>query len=608
MLSDKDLFGRINASKESKKIYERRWEMCLRFLNSEQHANWDATSRSYTTASRKGDKHLVINKILPLYKNLLSRLSTNYPGVAVMPASPSSSDVTKAISSEAYLRYWWTTAKVSKIARKTIEYLLSTGTAALYAYWCDGKVVARAISPVDLFFDAAVLDPEDSEWLAIRVWSNKEEVEERFPEALGRLKDLEASKADAVPGRLVYEDGEGPPGTYELFEIYHDGHLTIMCKDIILYRGKTPSEIVPIHIIRWTEIPNIAWGQGLVEPLLDLQRVYNSSREMVMNNVSLMSNPKWLIPKGAGLASNALVGRAGEKVFHEPGFAPQQVPAVPLPQYVFDNITRTSTDMLDTSGIYSATLGNKPGGSLSGVAIDKLVANDLSSLQVSQNCIEEAFADLAKSVLILTKAYMTKAQMIRQLDSYGSAVFFELNEQDLVEYPDVIIEAGTLFQDSIEARERRVLSMFQAGLIDKSVAMRELSFRTGNAYLLKQMKDISHAREMLELIKRGALVELLPTDDKESFKAVFEEFIKSPEFYYLPVERQDYLSDMLGMLAGQDPMRPLNSPESASEAAEQLGVQRSVGSQMQTSSNLLNNAQDQAYLTGAEEAGGELDG
>jgi hypothetical protein len=607
MLNTSELNSRIGASKEAKKTYERRWEIALRFLNGEQHTGWDTTTQAYSNnagARGGGAKHIVINKILPLYKNLLSRLSTNYPGVAVMPASPSSSDVTKAIASEAYLRYWWSVNKMSKVARKVIEYLLSTGTAAVYAYWCNGRVKAAAVSPMDLFFDAAVLDPVDSEWIAVRCWSNKKEVEERFPEAAPKLRELSASKAESTPGRLVYDDTNGPPGTYEIFEVYHDGKLSILCCGVLLHQSDMPDALLPVHIIRWTEVPNIAWGQGLVEPLLDLQRVYNASREMVMNNVALMSNPKWLVPRGAGLASNALTSKAGEKVFHEPGFEPKQVPAAPLPQYVFDNISRTSSDMLDTSGIYSATLGNKPGGALSGVAIDKLVANDLSSLQVSQNCIEEAFADVAKSVLVLTKAYLDKPTMIRQLDGLGSAVYYEIAQADLVEDPDVLIEAGTLFQDSIESRERRVLSMYEAQLIDKDTAMRELSFRTGNAYLLKQMRDLSHAREILELVQQGAMVELMPTDDKASFKAVFEEFMRDPAFYLLPVERQNYLTDMLYMLSGEQAGRPLGAPESTAEAAEDLGMAKSPVTQAQVAGMTLNNAQDQAYLSQTQAAAG----
>jgi hypothetical protein len=608
MLNASQLSQRIETSREAKKVFERKWELCLRFLAGEQHRGWDAVTQSYSDSNARAQKHIVINLILPIYKNLLSRLATAYPGVAVMPASPSSSDVSKATASEAYLRYWWGANKIDRLGRKVVANLLSTGTAAVHVYWADGSARADAVQAQDLFFDAAVLDPEDSAWIAVRCWSRKEDVYAQFPEAAEALKDMDPSDADGPVNKLHYDDGAGPPGTYEVFEVYHDGKITVLCKGVQLYHGDMPNGIRPVHIMRWTEVPNIVWGQGLVEPLLDLQRVYNASREMVMNNAALMANPKWLVPKGAGLSDGSFTARPGEKILHEPGLKPEQVPGVPLPSYVTDNIRQTHADMLNTAGVHSATLGNRPTGGLSGKAIDSLVANDLSSIQVSQSGIEDAFEDMAADVLVLTKAYMSEATMIRQLDGLGHAIFFELQQADIVDDPDVIIEAGTLFQDSIESRERRVLDMFQAGLIDKDVAMRELSFRTGNAYLLKQLQNISHAREMLNAVKLGAMIEILPGDDKEAFASVFGEFLRNPEFYELPVERQNYITDLLRMLTGEDAARPVGAPESAAEAAEQLGLQRSPASQAQIAGMAVQGAADQSYLDDVQNEAARADG
>ena len=288
---------------------------------------------------------------------------------------------------------------------------------------------------------------------------------------------------------------------------------------------------------------------GLIEPLLELQSLYNKARSQVIHNVELMSNPKWLIPKTAGVSVDAIKGRPGEKVYYNPaGGTPQQLPTAPLPGYVLDNIQRIQTEMNDVSGIHNTALGKRATGVTSGKAIEALASQSIGQLQLTQENIENAVRGIFVKVLELMKKYYTEPRMIGMFDGAGKAIFRSISGTSLVDSPDVFIQASSLFQDNKESRDKQVLELLQLGLIEKAEAMRELSFKTGTSYRLKKATELSHAREMLAAVIAGNEIEILANDDQDAFKQVFGEFIRSSDYYQLEEELQDTIADIMNAL------------------------------------------------------------
>jgi hypothetical protein len=594
-----EIADRIEASKSQKSLFEKRWEICLRFLNNEQHpGGYDPVTQGYAGRGNRGRaRHIVINLIAPIYKNILSRLSTNYPGVGVMPTGMDSGKILQAQSSEVYLRYVWHARKINRVARRVVEYLLSLGTAAVQVYWEPGDTMPciRAVNAFDVFWDSAALNHEDSDWIAVRRWTTAKDLKAAYGDAyeLPTDDDDYDRTSGVINSQLRYTDTQPAPGKVEVFDVYCDGKHYVHADGQNLVVLDTPSGITPVYVMIWTEVPNIAYGQGLVEPLLDLQRVYNSGREMVMMNAARMANPKWMVSTEANVASNALTANSGEKVYFDGPLAPQQAAAVPLPSYVIDNLRTIPTEMQDVSGVHSATLGRKQSGQ-SGKALEIQTTNDLSSIQVSQECIEDAFTGMAEAILCYAKDNITEPVMVRQMGTFGRVVFQEIANTDIVESPQITIETGTLFQDSIQDREARVLAQFEAGLIEKDVALKEISFRTGNSYLIAQMQEVSHAKAMLNMVTQGdALLDLGPADDVGVFMEVFSEYMRTPEYYDLPAHRQDYISDLIKRQFA--PVQE-NRPDSREAAVQQLGMVDSPQMQAQIVGETINGAQQQAEL------------
>ena len=220
-----------------------------------------------------------------------------------------------------------------------------------------------------------------------------------------------------------------------------------------------------------------------------------------------------------------------------------------MPSYVMDNVMRIQGEMSDVAGIHSVTLGKRAVGVTSGKGMEVLAAQDTSQLQITQQQIERAVKTMAKCVLEFMKVYYTEPKMMSMLDEYGRVSFQSIQSTVINDTPEVFLEAGSLFRDEAQDRDAKIMELQQLGLIDNETALNELSFRTGNSFISERVRGISHARDLLDATRAGMNVEIFLHDDLEAAKQVFDEFVKSAEFYDLEEERQDYIRDILVSIA-----------------------------------------------------------
>lgn len=601
----------VKDAESVKSLEKRKWELSSLFLEGRQHISYDRSLSKYVTArAQAGKQQVTINLILNIYRNIVSRLVTAYPSIRVLPATPATDDIIKAKSSETAVRYWWQQSDMKRVLQRGIEDLLITGNCGLFEYYDPEKeeICIRAISPYDFYFEKYSEGMADSNFVAIRSYVTREQAIEDFPENKEWLEQVSyASNTTSEYTHPVPED------RIELFEIYllkgkDRGRYAITCSDKVLFEGRTPSNIIPFQHIRYTEVPGKAWGMSLVYPLIELQALYNRARGQVMENVDLMSNPKWLVPTTAGVNTNAITSQPGEKIFYNPaGGQPTQIPMAPIPNYVFSSIAAIQSEMLDISGIHSTSLGKRTVGIQSGKAIEAMAEQDLSQLVLTQNSIEYACKDVAETVLIFMKAFYKKEKMTKMLDSYGGIVFKSVKNTDYVDDPECFIESGSLFQHEAADKDRKVMEMLQMGLITKEEALSAISFTTGSTFALEKMASMSHAQDILNAAKEGLEVEVFATDDLSVFTKVFADYMRMPEFYSLPEERQDYISDVMvsmvefqqalqqGGVSLRDKVFPAQ-PRNEAQMFKQVAQQQSPASKQQAIAEAGNAMDEQNKL------------
>lgn len=539
--------------------YTRVWDMCGLFLQGQQHVRWDKNLRNFVGAPMgRRQSRVTFNLIINIYRNLLARLSIAYPAVTVMPSSPSTEDIMKSEASETFLRYYWHSEDMRGTLTTLLEWLLVAGNAGLHTFYDpeDDKIHTTVVSPYDLFLEPGATKVSESRYCAIRHIVHKDDLLKAYPDKADIIK-----KSGEKPQRVFrtfFQSNSGTEGNelkdrLEVFEVYmKTGEMGMLLGTEWLYKSKWPVGKSPISVIQYTKIPGRIWGMGMIEPLLELQTMYNRGRAQVIQNAELMGNPKWLIPKSSGVAKDALSdSRPGEKVVYNAnsGPAPQQVSAAPLPNYVLDNIRQLSSEMHDVAGVHSTSLGKRAIGIESGAAIESLSNRDSQQLLVTQHNIEEAVRDSALCILEMAREFYTEERMIRMMDDTGRVVHKALKGTDLCEDPEIYIEAGSMFRDEKKDRDQRVLEMVKLGLLDKNEALKALDYRTGNSRVTKQMAGFSHAHDMLNAIIEGNAIEIMPTDNLKAFQEVFEGFMQTQPYYQLRPETQDYIRDVLVAVA-----------------------------------------------------------
>ena len=551
----KKIAGMIEASKSVKTSERRLWNLTARFLEGRQWLSYDRRTSEHVTSrlSGEGQTRVTINLLINMYRNVLSRLALSYPSIAVLPPSPSNEDIIKAKACEMALRYYWQADEMKPKLQNLVQMLLQFGTGALYSFYDPAKkrVSTEVYRPHDIFFEPAVIDPSDSQWIALRRFVTKAALKKAFPKDKKEIEEA-AGPTDDTYGVVSTGSSMAPPkNRVELFEIHwRDGRHAIVLGSHYLHKGMRGMEEFPIQIVRYTEVDRRLWGISFLAPLLDLQLLYNRARSQMIQNVELMGNPKWLIPKTAGVASNSITSRAGEKIYYNAASPrPEQVMPAPLPEYVTQNIVRIQSEMMDVSGVHSVTLGKRAVGITSGKGMDVLTERDTSQLQITQEYIERAVARTARCALALMQKHYTEPRMMAMFDQYGKPVYNAIKSTELLGTPDVHIEAGSLFRDEAQDRDMKIMQLMEAGLIEKDEALDELSFRTGNRRISEKVQSMAHARDMLNVILGGGMIEIFANDDIDSFKQIFSEFMKTAQFYEIPPEKQNYIRDVLVSIA-----------------------------------------------------------
>lgn len=570
----------LGQSQLNKAVVTRTWDLSLLYLQGKQNIRYDKSLQQFLALrSNPGRNKLIINMILNIYRAVVSRLSMNYPSVSVLPASNSEQDIHKAQASEQALKYIFHADKQKDKLEKAIEWLVSCGNVGLQEYYdpADKKVHMKVVSPYDLFFEAGAVSFEDSSFVAVRSLVRTDDLIKAYPDKADEIKSQSSTQKPADPASLntgavgVYDTND--PYTYgrsEIYDIYwKDGKYAVVVGNVYLYKGDFASfPCFPVQHITYAKVPDKLWGMGMIENIIDLQNQYNKTRNLMLENIELMANPKWMIPKTAGVNAQSIRGTPGEIIFYNAaGGAPTQVTGAPIPSYVMDHLTRVQAEMMDVSGIHSTTLGRRVVGITSGKAIDALAQQDVSQLTQTQESLERAVRDMFEAELMLVKKYYTEPQFVRMFDDKGSFIYNSIQATDIVEEPEIWIEAGSLFRDETADRDAKIMELMQAGLIDKNVAIRELSFKTGGGYLMDQISSRNHALEMLEGIKQGAQVEIFGTDDLATFTDVFGKYMRNKEFYMLPADIQDYIRDVYVAVGSYQP-----PPPTATAAEQKIGM------------------------------------
>ena len=592
-----DMQSRLSRSKSERTRQDREWSAAIRMLRGDQWLYWDRRSSSYSNIRRDpGEVRVTVNQMMNIERSIISRLTLDIPTPVVIPASDTIDDITKATASEMALRYFWLSEKQTRKWQEAVRWLAQTGNCGLHTYYEPGyevtaaansmpgdedlegpkpdkvvgskKVMGRVrcnvISPFNLFYEPGVHDPSEARWCDIRSFSTKAELKDTYPDKADKIEGL-SSSGDRE--KYPFQD-YSPDGRIEVFEVYwRDGRHAIISGDLYLETefSEDVRDTFPLRLVRYHVIQGDLWGQGPMVQISDLQQLYNRTRTQIHANVRLMGNPPWLVPRTADVRKGTLMNKPGGVIRYTPGGGPP-TPASPqqLPAHVVREPSLLRDEMSDVSGAHGITLGRREAGVKSGVHARTLTQQDSAQLLSTQHEMISAIEDTMLTALLLMKRHYTERRVIKMLDNAGAPAWKAISNTDIVDDPEVYIDANTLFKVDASHRESRVLEMVQLGLMTPDEARDSINFRTFNKHQTDEFVAISHARDMLQAVIMGEFIEILPTDDLNAFTKVFSEYVQSPPYYDLAPETQEYIAQIIKDIT------MFGAPEAEYQAASQI--------------------------------------
>lgn len=576
---------------------EFQWAVNFAYYLGYQHINYSPVTGSLHRDM--DNEELIINRIAPYVETRTSKLTKNSPILTVMPDKNSRDVREGAKLSELLVKYLWKTQGMSPKLRSFALMLNLTGTAFFKTLWnpgigdkmqipsdkedgvlkfdnmgeeqieelFTGDIETHIRSPFAVLASPGATSMMDATWIIDRTHMTKRKVKEMFPDVdLDNIKTgAEMTEYESFVNRLqspIFSSYVGIDQSRkekssnrkeeqivlvkEFWmlpnEIYEDGLVATVIGDTLVDLQAFPDGCKHYPIIRSVEKehPFNFYGQSTVTRLIPLQRRYNQARTQIAKNAAIMANVKWWAPKGHGMHEDALTDEEGEVVESNPNLPkPQQLPVVPLPNYVMESQMQDLKDIREISGEIEAS--QIPGAPqiTAGVALE--TAAELSDVIVQPviKNIQDALVELGRQWLIMANENYSDPRTLRIIGEDNRVLIQEFDKTDLKYQTDVSIQIESALGTSKAAQQQKLLDMWDRRIItDPQVFLR--AFMSGDLDIIMSDNDNFEnvIAEDIEQIKNGKQPPVNLFDNHVLYIKRLSEFIQSPEFRRMPPDRQ----------------------------------------------------------------------
>lgn len=310
---------------------------------------------------------------------------------------------------------------------------------------------------------------------------------------------------------------------------YPKGRMIIVANGKTLFAGDSPYYVEgfedswhPYVEWRFEIVPGRAWGKGLVDELVPIQRRINAIDAMLILNRKTMAIPQWLIPDGSGVPNGYINGRSGLLITYRPvganGAKPEKVQATPLPQQVIQEREQCVEEIKKLGMTFDVLEGQNPQGVKTAYQLEQLQENALATFGATFQRWEKSFErEQIKILLLIAKKYKEpREEFNRKLKSLNKDITdIDLEMfigEDLQDNVDVRVETGSSIPRSKAGENALLREMIQNGLVNvqSPVDRKELMDKLGVKGLDSQTSpDIKRAQWENAIIENGNYEDLI---------------------------------------------------------------------------------------------------
>jgi len=481
----------------------------------------------------------VLNRIRPIIRTELSKLTAQKPSATIVPATSEDADTAAALAGEQIWDSVYREKKIGATFRQTALWTLTTGNGFMKTYWDPTKIDSDGnpgdfcyenVTPFHLFVpDMLQEDIEDQPYIIHIQTKSPEWVKMHYPGIKAQPNVMEAN--DILNDSFLQLVGAGDfrknailcyevwvkPGNVEFMP--NGGMYTIIGDQIVQFVEGNPYIHQQYPFIKFGHLPTARfYYDSVINDLIPVQREYNRTRGQIIEAKNRMAHPQIMAAQGS-IDAAKITTEPGQVINYKLGY-PQPVPfpLQNLPAYVLQEIDRLLMDMEDISGQHQVSKGQVPSGVTAATAINFLQEQDESMLSATFQNIEEGFEKIGYQTLCYVKQYWDTPRIVKVAgrDQQFNVVSFQ--GSDLRNNTDIRVEAGSALPTSKSAKQALLMDLMGQGFIppEKGLELMEV----GGVQNLYQELKVDSAQAQRENTRMAAVTQDLLSQYLQTFQGV----------------------------------------------------------------------------------------
>ena len=491
-----------DRSKAARSQLELQWAMNMAFYYGKQYSEFIPQLRKLGTpkAPPYRVRH-VANRIRPLVRTELARITSQKPNASVVPASSEDEDLFAAQAGEQVWESVYARKKIHRVFSRAAWWTVVTGNGFLKTYWDKGAVDKDSGQPGDLAYgnvtpfhlfvpDLREEEIEEQPFLIHAYTKPLEWINHFWGQFLDPDKKLVASTVSAneilqdiylnLNGSSTMSEPDScliletwiKPGAHKSFP--SGGLITIVDNQVVQYNPEGfPYEHGQYPYTKFDGIPTGKfYSESSIFDVIPLQREYNRTRSQIIEAKNRMGKPQLLAPKGT-VDPSKITTEPGQVIFYNPGLgAPTPLPLQPLPAYVTNDLSQTLMDFEDITGQHQVSKGSAPPGVTAATAISFLQEKDDAISTHTYQSVETGMEKIAGQTLSLCVQYWDTERLVKTsgTDEYFDALM--LSGSSIATGTDIRMEGGSALPVSKAARQAFIMDLMKMGMIDPNEGLK----------------------------------------------------------------------------------------------------------------------------------------
>lgn len=523
---------------------ERQWYINMAFYIGRQNvavvspqSSVGAGVRLYTPPVPYYRSRPVINRIRPIIRTELAKLTAQKPTATIVPATGEDRDMAAAQAGEQIWDSIYRSKKIKGIFSRAMLWTLTCGTGFMKTAWDPNKVdregnrgdfLYECVTPFHLFIpDMLAQDIEDQPYIIHIQTKSVDWVKANYPGINAEPNVMEANDilndsflqlvgaSDFRKNSILCYEVWIKPGQTDFMP--NGGMFTIIGETVTQFIENNPYVHQQYPFVKFEHIPTGRfYADSVINDLLPIQREYNRTRGQMIEAKNTMAHPQLIAAEGSVDASK-ITTEPGQMILYKLGFPkPEPMPLQNLPSYVIQEVERLLLDFEDISGQHQVSKGQVPPGVTAATAISFLQEQDESMLATTFGSIEEGFEKIGYQTLCYVKQYWDVPRTVKVVGRDGQFNVLSFMGSQLGDNTDIRVEAGSALPTSKSAKQALLMDLMSQGFIPPEKGLELMD--VGGVQRLYEEVQIDSAQATRENMKMAAVTD----DDMSMYLQTFQ--------------------------------------------------------------------------------------